>query len=94
MSSDRKHFVSEDGKIWIQVCCYDDRGDPYPPNNFRPELYPSTVEYAGSSCYRVDEAWRRAHATAEKYGLKQTEAGKEAEASSKEWAKENFKIEW
>ncbi len=25
-------------KPYIEVCCYDDRGDPIPPNNYRPEL--------------------------------------------------------
>jgi len=25
-------------KPYVEVCSYDDRGDPYPPNNYRPEL--------------------------------------------------------
>jgi hypothetical protein len=25
-------------EVYIEVCHYNDRGDPYPPNNYRPEL--------------------------------------------------------
>jgi hypothetical protein len=85
----REHdFLDVSGEKWIDVHSFDDRGDPDPPNNFRPEHNLAPAHWTGTPCYRVDKAWEIAHSWAKKYGLTQTDYGRRHEDNCKEWVKE------
>lgn len=80
-------FINSDKTVVLYVKSYDDRGDPYPPDNFRVELYPNSVNYCYQPCERVDRAWKRAHELAAKLKLTQTSESKTQETEDKKWAK-------
>jgi hypothetical protein len=83
-----------DDRWKLYVRCFDDRGDPPPPNNFRPELEPSAICYAGTQCMCIDEAWKKAKNLARRLGLKMTPEGREHQKEDREWAWKHFRIRW